>query len=154
MWQLSCWHCEAVCQFGHAFPIFIFSYCCFKLTGCPGKYGWSALQRLGRSACVPRDSSIQGGQVCTYCAWFFRPGQLRFGPYFDIPMPLSRSLMQFRMGSHSLPAEQGRLARPVVPRHLRQWLRYTCSGRWAALRLKVPTLCAHLSAVQVTVSRC
>ena len=28
--------------------------------------------------------------------------------------------MQFRMGSHSLPVEQGRLARPVVPRQLRR----------------------------------
>ena len=39
-----------------------------------------------------------------------------------MPMPLSRLrlLMQFRMGSHSLPVEQGRLARPMVPRQLRQ----------------------------------
>ena len=28
--------------------------------------------------------------------------------------------MQFRMGSHSLPVEQGRLARPVIPRQLRR----------------------------------
>ena len=31
-----------------------------------------------------------------------------------------RLSMQFRMGSHSLPAEQGRLARPMVPRQLRR----------------------------------
>ena len=37
-------------------------------------------------------------------------------------MPISRLrlLMQFRMGSHSLPVEQGRLARPAIPRHLRR----------------------------------
>ena len=28
--------------------------------------------------------------------------------------------MQFRMGSHTLPVEQGRLARPAAPRHLRR----------------------------------
>ena len=28
--------------------------------------------------------------------------------------------MQFRMGSHALPVEQGRLAKPAVPRHLRR----------------------------------
>ena len=41
--------------------------------------------------------------------------------YFEIPMPISRLLllMQFRMGSHALPVEQGRLARPAIPRHLR-----------------------------------
>ena len=37
-------------------------------------------------------------------------------------MPISRLqlLMQFRMGSHALPAEQGRLARPAIPWHLRR----------------------------------
>ena len=28
--------------------------------------------------------------------------------------------MQFRMGSHALPVERGRLAKPAVPRHLRR----------------------------------
>ena len=43
-------------------------------------------------------------------------------PYFELPMPISRVqlLMQFRMGSHALPVEQGRLAKPAVPRHLRR----------------------------------
>ena len=41
---------------------------------------------------------------------------------FELPMPISRLqlLMQIRMGSHALPVEQGRLARPAVPRHLRR----------------------------------
>ena len=70
----------------------------------------------------PRLAPSRGAKLCTYFAWFFHPGQLGFEPYFDIPMPLSRMqlLMQFRMGSHSLPVEQGRLARPMVPRQLRQ----------------------------------
>ena len=55
-------------------------------------------------------------------AWFLRPSQLKTVPYFELPMPISRVrlLMQFRMGSHALPVEQGRLAKPAVPRHLRR----------------------------------
>ena len=41
-------------------------------------------------------------------------------PYFEIAMPISRLLMQFRMGCHALPIEQTRLARPAIPRHLRR----------------------------------
>ena len=38
------------------------------------------------------------------------------------PISLSklRRLMQFRLGSHDLPIEQGRMARPIVPRYLRR----------------------------------
>ena len=70
----------------------------------------------------PRVGPSKGAKLCTYFAWFFRPSQLRFEPYFEIPMPISklRLLMQFRMGSHALPVEQGRFARPAVPRHLRR----------------------------------
>ena len=68
----------------------------------------------------PRLAPSKGAKLCTYFAWFFRPS--RFEPYLDIPMSLSRLrlLMQFRMGPHSLPVEQGRLARPMVPRQLRR----------------------------------
>ena len=60
--------------------------------------------------------------LCTYFAWFLRPSQFETVPYFQIPMPISRLrlLMQFRMGSHALLVEQGRLARPAIPRHLRR----------------------------------
>ena len=70
----------------------------------------------------PRLAPSKGTKLCTYSAWFFRPGQSGFEPYSDFPMPLSRLrlLMQFRMGSHSLTVEQGRLARPMVPRQLRR----------------------------------
>ncbi len=42
--------------------------------------------------------------------------------YFELPISLSklRRLMQFRLGSHDLPVEQGRMARPIVPRYLRR----------------------------------
>ena len=67
----------------------------------------------------PRLAPSEG---CTYFAWFFRLRQLRFEPYLEIPMSISRLrlLMQFRMGSYSLLVEQGRLARPMVPRQLRR----------------------------------
>ena len=43
-------------------------------------------------------------------------------PYFELPISLSklRRLVQFRLGSHDLPFEQGRMARPIVPRYLRR----------------------------------
>ena len=90
-----------------------------------GKYGGSAQQGLGWSACLPKNNSLQEGQalhIYTYFAWFLRPNQLKAVPYFEIPMPISRLqlLMQFRMGSHALPVEQGRLARPAIPRQLRR----------------------------------
>ena len=70
----------------------------------------------------PRLAPSKGAKLCTYFAWFFRPSQLRFEPYLDIPMHISRLrlLMQVWMGSHSLRVEQGRLARPMVPRQLRR----------------------------------
>ena len=35
-------------------------------------------------------------------------------------IPRLRALVQFRLGSHSLPVEQGRFVRPCLPRHLRR----------------------------------
>ena len=70
----------------------------------------------------PRTASSQRAKLCTYFAWSLRPSQLKTVLYFEVPMPNSRLqlLMQSRMGSHALPVEQGRLARPAVPRHLRR----------------------------------
>ena len=64
----------------------------------------------------PRTASSKRAKICTYFAWLLRPSQLKTEPYFEIPMPISRLrlLMQFRMGSHALPVEQGRLARPAI----------------------------------------
>ena len=70
----------------------------------------------------PRTAPSRGAKLCTYFAWFLRPTQLKTLPYLEILMPISRLrlLLQFRMGSHNLPVEQGRLARPAIPRHLRR----------------------------------
>ena len=68
----------------------------------------------------PRTAPSKGAKLCTYHHWFGRPSNLRFEPYYDLPMGISklRALVQFRLGSHALPIEQGRFARPAVPRHL------------------------------------
>ena len=65
-----------------------------------------------------------------FCKWprhehrsvLVSPSQLKTLPYFELPMPIFRVqlLTQLRMGSHALPVEQGRLAKPAVPRHLRR----------------------------------
>ena len=43
-------------------------------------------------------------------------------PYYDLPLSITRlrAIMQFRLGSHGLPIEQGRFVRPRLPRHLRR----------------------------------
>ena len=65
----------------------------------------------------PRTAPSRRAKLCTYFAWFLRPSQLKTVPYFELPMPISRVrlLMQFRMGSHALPVEQGRLAKTCRP---------------------------------------
>ena len=70
----------------------------------------------------PRTAPSKGAKLCAYHHWFGRPSNLRFEPYYELPMGISklRALVQFRLGSHTLPIEQGRFARPAVLRHLRR----------------------------------
>ena len=105
-----------------------------------------------------RTAPSNRAKLCTCFAWFLRPGQLKTVPYFEIPMPISglQLLMQFRMGSHTLPMEQGRLARPAVPRHLR---RCTLCGTRALgderhFVFLMPPFCPHSPPVSFIVSRC
>ena len=83
----------------------------------------------------PRTAPSKGVKLCTYFAWVFRPSQLRFDPYSEITMPISklRLLMQFRMGSHALPSGTGRFARPgtspsSAPVHIATPGRWVMSG--------------------------
>ena len=71
---------------------------------------------------APRVAPSVGAKSCTYHRWFGRPPKIMFEPYYELPLSMSklRLLMQFRMGSHSLPIEQGRFVRPPLPRHLRR----------------------------------
>ena len=81
----------------------------------------------------PRTASSKGAKLCTYHHWFGRPSDRRSKPYFELPMGISklRALVQFRLGSHTLPIEQGHFARPALPRHFRLCtrLRYMSCGR-------------------------
>ena len=77
---------------------------------------------LGWSACLPKNNSLQEGQALHILCLVSAPQSIEDCAIFEIPMPISRLrlLMQFRMGSHALPLEQGRLTRPAIPRHLRR----------------------------------
>ena len=77
---------------------------------------WQGLHMSPRNAPSPR------AKLCTYLRWFARPDKVSVEPYHELPMSITklRSLFHFRMGSHSLPIEQGRLGRPSVPRYLRR----------------------------------
>ena len=69
----------------------------------------------------PRSCPGLGVKLCKYRRWFSSPAhQVR--PYYELPMSITRlrALVQFRLGSHSLPVEQGRFVRPCLPRHLRR----------------------------------
>ena len=118
-----------------AITVFIFWHCIAELPRGSGDHGGSAQKGSGWSACLPKNSSLQEDSLqepCTYFAWFLRSSQLKTVPYFEIPMSISRLrlLMQFRMGSHALPAEQGRLATPAIPRHLCRCSLCVRPGRW------------------------
>ena len=70
----------------------------------------------------PRAAPSKGAKLCTYHHWFGRPNKVHCEPYYELPMSITRlrAWMQFRLGSHSLPVEQGRFVRPCLPRHLRR----------------------------------
>ena len=70
----------------------------------------------------PRTAPSKGAKLCTYHHWFGRPDKVRCEPYYELPLgvPRLRALVQFRVGLHALPVEQGRYATPVLPRHLRR----------------------------------
>ena len=73
-------------------------------------------------AISPRTAPSARAKLCTYLRWFARPAKVAGEPYYELPMSITklRLLFHFRMGSHSLPVEQGRLGRSSVPRHLRR----------------------------------
>ena len=70
----------------------------------------------------PRAAPSKGAKLCTYHHWFGRSNKVHCEPYYELPMSITRlrALVQFRLGSHSLPVEQGRFVRPCLPRHLRR----------------------------------
>ena len=130
---MGCWCHEAVCRFGHAFPIFIFWNDCLDFTRFSRQTWRVGTARFGNGLHVsPRLIPSKGAKLCTYFAWFFCPSQLRFEPYLDIPVPISRSrlMVQFRIGSLpcllSKAGLQGQWSPAVAPVHVVQ---YTCDSR-------------------------
>ena len=102
----------------------------------------------------PRTAPSKGAKLCTYHHWFGRPSNLRFEPYYDLPMGVSklRALVQFRLGSHTLPIEQGRFARPAVPRHLRRCT--VCDTQAVGDELHCVFDCPHFSDVRPNFLAC
>ena len=70
----------------------------------------------------PRTAPSKGAKLCIYHHWLGRPSKVCCEPYYELPMSITRlrALVQFRVGPHSLPVEQGRFVRPSFPRHLRR----------------------------------
>ena len=70
----------------------------------------------------PGSAPSRKAKLCTYLRWFSRPERCSLEPYYDLPSSINklRSILHFRMGSHALLVEQGRLGRPTVPRHMRR----------------------------------
>ena len=97
--------------------VFVFWHDGPELTRVSGEHEGSALQGLDGLHVSPRTAPSKRAKFCTYFAWFLLPSQLKSVPYFELPMSISRVqlLMQFRMGSHALLVEQGRLANLSSP---------------------------------------
>ncbi len=89
------------------------------------KRSWAGLHDSPRGRTAPSARA----KSCTYLRWFARPGKMPAEPYFELPisLPKLRRLVQFRLGSHDLPIEQGRMARPIVLRYTVHFVLPACS---------------------------
>ena len=96
----------------------------------------------------PRTVPSEGAKLCTYHHWFGRPSKVHCEPYYDLPMGITRlrALIQFRIGSHALPVERGRFARPSLPRHLRRC--NLCSTQAVGDELHYVFDCPHFSDIR------
>ena len=63
IWQLGWWHCQAVQPPWHGLAVFVFWHNLPELPRVSGEREGSALQDLGWSACVPKNSSLQKGKT-------------------------------------------------------------------------------------------
>ena len=70
----------------------------------------------------PQSCPGLGVKLCTYCRWCSRPADQVCPVYWEVPMSTAnlQRILRFRIGSHLLPIEQGRL-----PRH-----RHVCRLCW------------------------
>ena len=96
----------------------------------------------------PRTAPFKGAKLCTYHHWFGRPSNLQFEPTYELPMGISKlwALVQFRLGSHTLPIEQGHFARPALPRYLHRCT--TCHTQAVGNKLHCMSGCLHFSDIR------
>ena len=91
----------------------------------------------------PHNAPSTRAKPSTYLRWFARPNIVAVEPYYELPISITtiRSLFHVRMGSHSLPLEQGRLGKCSAPRF---WQRCTFfSTRAVGDELRCSFDCPH-----------
>ena len=90
----------------------------------------------------PRAAPSKGGKAMQISSlvWPFQQGHCE--PYYELPMSITRlrALVQFRLGSHSLPVEQGRLSGPASPA-------ISVGATFATLRLLAMSFIVFLTAL-------
>ena len=102
----------------------------------------------------PRTGPSKGAKLCTYHHWFGRPSKWRFEPYNELPMGISnlQAVVHLRLGSHTLPIEQGRSARPALPCHLCRCT--VCDTQAVGDELHCVFDCLHFSEISWPPPRC
>ena len=93
----------------------------------------------------PRTAPSKGAKLCTYHHWFGRPSNLRFEPYYELPMGIGklRALVQFRLGFHTLPISRAVLPDQPSRATFVHRLQYTSCGR----RCSIACLMALISVI-------
>ncbi len=85
--------------------------------------GWPEIRLFG-GACTFRLVVLPLGVsgFAPMLRWFAQPDKVNTEPYYELPLLVTkfRSSFHFRLGTHSLPIEQGRIGMLQVPRHLRR----------------------------------
>ena len=67
---------------------------------------------------VSKDCSLKGSQTVYVSSQVQPPDKLYAAPYCELTLPITK--LQFRLGSHAWPFEQGRLCDAQAPRKLRR----------------------------------
>ena len=96
----------------------------------------------------PRAAPSKGAKLCTYHHWFGRPNKVHREPYYELPMSITRlrALVQFRLGSHSLPVEsKAGLLDPASPA-------ISVGATFATLRLLAMSFITFLTALALVPS--
>ena len=116
-----------------------------------GQVGLGPAKNLGWPACVPWDSYVSAGKA-VHSSSFHHPSKICCEPYCELNISITRlrALVQFRVGSHASPIEQGRFARPSLLRHL-HWCSL-CSNQAVGDELHHSLDCSHFRAIRALYS--